>query len=302
MNGIELQIPPDAPPQPYPWMTAMIKDLMVHLDGSAEDEVRLGHVQTVATTIGAHVTGLFTNPLPDYATVMPIEAGAAAVSVVADIEEQLRREGDAITARLVERLDRLEVPTEVRRIDERPANLARLAARQARWADLFVASCPYRNDAAGDWAELVEAVLLESGRGIMLIPPGRPAPDTIRRVLIGWRDCREAARAVAEALPLITRATRTDIVYAIVRDDELVARSADDLATHLDRHGAKVEVHSVDRAGRAAAEVLLDQAHRLSADLIVMGGYGHSRLREWFTGGTTRDVITLTDTPLLLAH
>jgi nucleotide-binding universal stress UspA family protein len=283
-------------------MTVMIKDLMVHLDGTDEDEVRLAFAQAVVAATGAHITGLFTNPLPDYATVMPIEAGAAAVSVVADIEEQLREEGDRISARLAERLDRIDGKTELRRIDERPAKLAGLAARQARWADLFLASCPYRSDAAGNWAELVEAVLLESGSGIIVVPPGHRAPDVVRRVVIGWRDCREAARAVAEALPLITHSTRTDIVYAIVSDDELVARSAEDLAAHLDRHGAKVEVHPINRGSRVPGEVLLEQAHAMSADLIVMGGYGHSRLREWFLGGTTRDVITMTDVPLLLAH
>lgn len=280
----------------------MIKDLMVHLDGTPEDEVRLAHVEAVVAATGAHVTGLFTNALPDYATVMPIEAGAAAVSVVADIEEQLRREGDTIGVKLSERLARLPVPTELRRIDERPANLARLAARQARWADLFVATCPYRKDASDDWAELVEAVLIESGHGLMLIPPGAPARDAIRRVVIGWRDCREAARAVAEALPLIAHSTRTDVIYAISKDDEEVARSADDLAAHLDRHGAKVEIHPVDRGSRMPGEILMEQARQWSADLIVMGGYGQSRLREWLWGGTTREVIAATDIPLLLAH
>lgn len=281
-------------------------DLMVHLDGSSEDEVRLDHAATVIATLGvANVTrivGLFTNALPEFATVMPIEAGAAAVSVVADIEEQVRREGDEIEAALASRLARFGIAFEVRRLEARPAALVRMAARQARWADLFIATCPYRQDMEQDWADLVEAVLTESGRGILLAPPGARAPEKFDRVLIGWRDCRQAIRAVAEAMPLIRVARQTDIVYAFTKEDETTDRSAVDLAGHLSRNNASVEIHPVKLEAGVATEALLDESERLGSNLIVMGGYGQSRWLEWFMGGTTRDVITQTDRALLLAH
>ncbi|MFC0284042.1 universal stress protein [Camelimonas abortus] len=281
-------------------------DLMVHLDGTPEDEVRLGHVAAVIATVGAgkvaRLTGLFTNALPEFATVMPIEAGAAAVSVVADIEDQVRREGDVIEQKLRERLGRFGVPHEVRRLDARPAALARLAARQARWADLFIATCPYRGDGDQDWGDLIEAVLMESGRGILLAPPGATAPDRFERILIGWRDCRQATRAVAEALPLIAEARETTIVYAFAREDGETDRSAEDLAAHLSRHAGRVEVRPVKLDAGDATAALLDESERVGANLIVMGGYGQSRWLEWFMGGTTRDVITRTDRALLLAH
>ncbi|GHE46157.1 universal stress protein UspA [Camelimonas fluminis] len=285
-------------------------DLMVHLDGSAEDEVRLAHARTVIASIGApsvtRLIGLFTNALPEFATVMPIEAGAAAVSVVADIEDQVRREGDNIEKALNERLAGYGVPYEVRRLEARPAGLARLAARQARWADLFIATCPYRGDAEQDWGDLVEAVLTESGRGVLLAPPGAHAPEKFDRVLIGWRDCRQATRAVAEAMPLIASARQTDIVYAFTKEDEATDRSAEDLAAHLRRQvsqsAGQVAIHPVKLDAGVATEALLDESERLGSNLMVMGGYGQSRWLEWFMGGTTRDVITQTDRALLLAH
>lgn len=281
-------------------------DLMVHLDGSSEDDVRLAHAGTVIASIGAanvtRLVGLFTNALPEFATVMPIEAGAAAVSVVADIEDQVRREGDDIERELIARLASFGIASEVRRLEARPATLARLAARQARWADLFIATCPYRGDADQDWGDLIEAVLTESGRGILLAPPGAVAPEKFDRVLIGWRDCRQATRAVAEAMPLIRAARQTDIVYAFTKEDEATDRSAVDLAGHLSRHNARVEIHPVKLDAGVATEALLDESERLGSNLIVMGGYGQSRWLEWITGGTTRDVITQTDRALLLAH
>lgn len=281
-------------------------DLMVHLDGSPEDEVRLAHARTVIASIGvanvSRLVGLFTNALPEFATVMPIEAGAAAVSVVADIEDQVRQEGDTIERALQERLAGFGVDSEVRRLEARPAGLARLAARHARWADLFIATCPYRGDADQDWGDLVEAVLTESGRGILLAPPGAHAPEKFDRILIGWRDCRQATRAVAEAAPLIAAARQTDIVYAFTKVDEATDRSAEDLAGHLRRQTAQVAVYPVKLDAGVATEALLDESERLGSNLIVMGGYGQSRWLEWITGGTTRDVITQTDRALLLAH
>lgn len=281
-------------------------DLMVHLDGSDEDDVRLAHARTVIASVGAEnvtrLVGLFTNALPEFATVMPIEAGAAAVSVVADIEDQVRREGDAIEQALNTRLAAFGVPFEVRRLEARPAGLARLTARQARWADLFIATCPYRGNAELDWGDLVEAVLTESGRGVLLAPPGAHAPEKFDRILIGWRDCRQATRAVAEAMPLVAVARQTDIVYAFTKVDEATDRSAEDLAAHLRRQAGQVTINPVKLDTGEATEALLDESERLGSNLIVMGGYGQARWLEWFMGGTTRDVITQTDRALLLAH
>ncbi|MGO4570827.1 universal stress protein [Microvirga sp. 2TAF3] len=282
----------------------MIRDIVVHLDGSPEDELRLEHAEAIAATTQAHITGLFTNPLPDLATLTPVDGGAAAAQVLADLEEEARDNGDRVQQRLSERFSRLSVPNEIRRLDGTLDQLADYAASEARRADLFVAMRPYDGDGAMQWDDLFEAVLFESGRGIYVVPPGRKPSDVVRRILVAWRDTRETARAVAEAAPFIEKATRTDVLVVDPKTEIAGGQPAPDidLARHLDRYGTNVEVSLLESGGRAVSEIILDQARRMSADVIVMGAYGHSRAREWILGGATRDMLEGSEFPILMAH
>lgn len=282
----------------------MIKDIVVHLDGSSGDELRIQHAEAIASLSQGHVTGLFTNVLPDYAALAPVDGGAAAAAVLADLDDEARRSGDRIEQHLAVRFSKLGVANEVRRIDGMPGELANRAASEARWSDLFIVGQPYREDDHSRWNMLFEAVLFEGGRGVFVVPPGRGPLDAIRRVLVAWRDTREAARALAEALPFIERATRTALV--LVGSEPLDASPKEepetDIAKHLDRHGTKVEVSILETGERTVSEVVLDQARRMPADLVVMGGYGHSRTREWILGGMTSDMLSMSELPILMAH
>ena len=282
----------------------MIKDILVHLDGNADDELRLQHAEAIANGSQGHLTGLFTNPLADLAAFMPLDAGAAAFQVMVDFDEEARRQGNIIQQRLAERFSRLSIPNEIRRVDGTPSQLADRAASEARWSDLFVASRPYHGNGSAKWDELFEAVLFESGRAIYVVPPGRKPAESIRRILVAWRDTRETARAVAEALPFIEKATRTAVLLVDAETGTTDEKRAPemDIARHLDRHGTKIEVHMPESGDRAVSEVILDQARRISADLVVMGGYGHSRAREWVLGGATLEVLENSEFPVLMAH
>jgi nucleotide-binding universal stress UspA family protein len=282
----------------------MIRDVLVQLDGGADDELRLLHAEAIATAAQAHVTGLFTNSLPDIAALMPVDGGAATAQVLADLDEKARRSGDRIQQHLTGRLSRLSVSNELLRLDGPPGQLAGRAASEARRADLFVASRPYGRDDASRWDELFEAVLFGSGRGVYVVPPGRKPSDAIRRILVAWRDTRETARAVAEAAPLIGMAARTNVLVVDPETEAAVDLPAPgiDLARHLERYGTNVEVSLLDSGGRPVGEIILDQARRTSADVIVMGAYGHSRAREWFLGGATRDILETSEFPILMAH
>lgn len=278
----------------------MLKDLIVHLDGTAQDEVRLSHAEAIVEGRGAHVTGLFTNLLPEYVMASGFDPAFSAIAGIAELQERLHEEGMRTAARLRERLARLEAPNELRTIEAGAGDLSRLCASEARWADLFVATgVP---DGGLDWSEMIETIIFEAGRAVYLAPLGRKPAGAIRNVLVAWRDTRESARAVAEALPFLSAADATRIVTVDPKSDEDRGARAADLAAHLDRHGAKVEISAVDTNGATVAAVLLDEARRMSADLIVMGAYGHSRFREWVLGGVTRDMIAQSDTPLLIAH
>ncbi len=275
------------------------QDVMVHLDGGEEDEIRLAHAEMLTVLAGGHLTGLFTNPIPDIA-IYASEQGTMAIAKVTDMVLQ---QGRVINRRLKERFQRLAVTNEVRQVEDISALLPGLVATEARWADLFVASCPYHAEALHDWDRVVETVMFEGGHSLYLVPRGMKPRSEIRTVMIGWLDTREAARAISEALPLLKLATKVELVTVHEPEKRRVngAVALADIATHLARHGVETTVTVVQPKENVAA-ALLDQAHRISADLIVTGAYGHSRFREWVLGGATQDLIRHTDLPLFMAH
>ena len=276
---------------------AAYRDILVHLDGTHEDETRLAYGELLASAFDAHLTGLYTNRLPDIADY----AAPVSLMTYAELEDRLRAEGAAVQERLTERLKRLSAPNELRKIEAAPDEMRRAVATEARRADLFIASCP-RGDGE-QWRFAIEEALFEGGRSILLAPPGVKPRDAIRTIVIGWVNARESARAIAEALPLLQQAELTEVVCVEERAaglDRALARA--DIAAHLARHGVPVNINMVCDEQRDAATTILTNAHRVSADLIVIGAYGHSRLREWVLGGVTRDLIARSDIPLLLAH
>ncbi|MFI4994811.1 MAG: universal stress protein [Hyphomicrobiales bacterium] len=279
-------------------------DLMVHLDGTEEDEVRIVHGEAIAAMCDAHLAGVYTNLLPDYGMIVPGDAGAAAAAAMLDVEERVRREGAEALKRLEERFSRLGVRNELRRIDESPGAMARSVAIEARWSDLFVATCPYRQNASAGWDDVVEAVLFECGHSVYFVPPGSRPRRKLARVLVAWTDTREAARAIAEALPFLRAAADVEIVAVNGSGQKKETRgyNAVDIAAHLDRHGVKVAIRPVDKGKRSVGEALLEEARHRSADLLVMGAYGHSRWREWIMGGTTREMLASAEVPVLMAH
>jgi nucleotide-binding universal stress UspA family protein len=282
----------------------MIKDVLVHLDGTSRDEARLQHAEAIASVFQAHVTGLFTNPLPDMPLIAPMDAGAAAAEILVSLTDEAKGTGDVLQKRLADRMARFSVPYEIRRIDGTPGKIPNEAAIEARWADLFIMSRPYDTDGSEQWDSLFEAVLFEGGRSVLVVPPNHRPADAIRRVLVCWRNTREAARAVAEAVPFLEKATKITILMVDPDQKKTDGNSqpAADIAKHISRYGAPVEVTTAESQGRDVSDVILEQARRISADLIVMGGYGHSRAREWIIGGATRNTLLTSEIPILMAH
>jgi nucleotide-binding universal stress UspA family protein len=281
-----------------------LSDLMVHLDGTGEDEIRIAHAEAIAAICDAHLTGIYTNILPDYGMAVAGDFSGGAAAAMFDVEERVRSEGTETFRRLGERFSRLGVRNELRRLDESPGAMAVAVAAEARWSDLFVATCPYRQDAVANWDDVLETVLFEGGHAVYFAPPGLAPRVRLSRVLIAWTDTREAARAVAEALPFLRAASETEIVTVDGSGERRKARgfNAADMAAHLDRWGARVVVRPLDKKAQTVSQVLLDETRRASADLIVMGAYGHSRWREWIIGGTTREMLAMAEVPVLMAH
>jgi nucleotide-binding universal stress UspA family protein len=173
-------------------------------------------------------------------------------------------------------------------------------AREARAGDLVVIG---RDRATGDEHGSLDpgTAILKTGRPVLVVPP---ALETLRaeRVVIGWKDAREARRAVQDALPFLHEARRVSIVEICEQDDENeVRRHLDDLARYLTRHritvGAPITAHA-----KTEADALVNIAGEQGADLVVTGAYGHTRLGEWIFGGVTRDLLAKAPICCLMSH
>jgi len=274
----------------------MLKDILVHLTGSTEDEVRLTYAEALAQRFDAHLTGMLMHEVPELIAT-PDPYGVAAMS--AWIDESAAR-ADEAEKRLATRFERLAVPNQISRIDAYRRGTGPMLAAEARTADLFVCTRPY-GDPMGE-AHVEEAVLFGSGRGCLFLPPQQPVMMALDTVLIGWKSTREAAHAVAEAMPLLKAAGQ--VVVAMVEEDasEQFGRQAGgDIGRHLSRHGISAEIRPIS-GWVDAGQAILNEARQVGANLLVMGGYGHSRFREWVLGGATRQVLSDAHIPVLMAR
>jgi len=173
----------------------------------------------------------------------------------------------------------------------------------AYYADLVVVGRP---ESAGQTASppgLAESLVMSSGRPIIVFPPGGKVSQ-VRRVLVAWNATRESIRAVADAMPLLAKAEAVEVLVADHqrRPEGHGQEPGADIARHLARHGAHVEVRRMSSEGKDVGALLLSQAATFRADLLVMGAYGHSQVREWVFGGVTRTVLYEAGLPVLMSR
>jgi nucleotide-binding universal stress UspA family protein len=168
--------------------------------------------------------------------------------------------------------------------------------REALYADLLVLGQynPAAPEAAETPADLVPQLLLESGRPALVIPWAGPVDSVGRRVLVAWKPTREAARAVSASLPWLRGAERVAVAC------DSAVRS--DILGFLRGHGVEADAVPAGDDDAAAGEWLLSSAADFGADLLVMGAYGHARMREWIVGGATRTVLQSMTLPVLMVH
>ena len=276
----------------------MIKDVMVRLDGSAADELRLAAVKGIADVFHSHVIALFLNTLP---VVAAAEWDGIAASQAAEVTRRALEVGDRIEAELLQRLARLQMPVEMRRFDDFSDAISDIAVREARATDTFVALRP--NGAPEEPERLIEGVLFGSGRSVFLVPGRNRTPVRFDHILIAWNGSRESTRALAEAMPYLHQAHKVTVM-AVVDDieAEAAAKLGEDAVSHLKRHGIEAVLHHAKSRQDDVAATLIANARDRKADLLVIGGYGHSRLREWLLGGVTYELLHHAPVPLLMAH
>jgi nucleotide-binding universal stress UspA family protein len=177
------------------------------------------------------------------------------------------------------------------------------AVVHARYADLSVLGQPVKDD-HGFASELANAVLMGSGRPVLFVPYTGVDNTLGERIVIGWKDSRESARVVSDALPFLTRAREVVAVAVRPRTEERLLESVAEkqLQAYLERHGVTAQVKHRSATDESAGETLLSEASDLSADLVVIGGYSRPRFAELVWGGVTRTMLQAMTVPVLMSH
>jgi nucleotide-binding universal stress UspA family protein len=175
---------------------------------------------------------------------------------------------------------------------------------RGRCADLILLSSISPDQPAGVEPDFVEQIVISSGRPVIILPVAGEARLNMDRVVLAWDGGREAARAAFDATPLLKMADRVFITRIDPQKERGLKNAVPgiDLAEMLARHGIKAEVKNISAAGEDAGHALITCASDEGCGLIVMGAYGHSRLREYIFGGTTRHMLQSMDRPVLMSH
>lgn len=278
------------------------RDLLVHLDASAQSAQRLHLAMDLARRHDAHLAAIF---VVDMALPMVAMADAGGGAVLGGLMEEMRaaalEDARRIEAAFRERATREGVRGEWRLAE---GMLREEIALHARYADLAIIGQEDPETAAPGTTGLVGDVLFGAGRPVLVVPYAGHYASVGTRVLVGWNASREAARAVNDALPMIAGATTTCILAA--NPEKGIAGHGEepgaDIALHLARHGLAVTVEHRVAPDIPDSDLLLNHASDMSADLLVVGAYGHSRLREFVLGGVTRTLLRQMTVPVLMSH
>jgi nucleotide-binding universal stress UspA family protein len=278
------------------------KDILVIVSEAEADESALALGEALANQCpDCNLAAAFLTPLPD-------EPLAYEPTVVAGVWAELlgraRQEAEAERKKVEARLRRSSKDIDLRNAEALSRDLGRVAAVHARYADVAIMSRPQDGAGAELREEIIEGVLFHSGRPALIAPPGWRGTGIGKRVVVAWDASREATRALSEAQSILEKAEQI-VVVTVDAKPKMFGHGDQpgaNIAGHLSRRGLPAEVRNVDSMGRSASLAILDEAMALGADLVVMGGYAHSRLRELVFGGATRELLRTATVPLLMAH
>jgi nucleotide-binding universal stress UspA family protein len=274
------------------------RQLLVSFDESPHALQRLRYAADIAQLQDAAVTALCAS-LPAYIE-LPLapEVGAGLSMALHKLDEERVAK---MRAKFAAALPDLPVSARLALIETNPT--IAIFAQQALYSDLMVLSQPdpAEKDSDNLPAGFVESVIFMSGKPALILPFAA-IPETIAKtIVIAWKPSRESGRAVCAAMPLLQQADAVHICSWGAEDEE-VSGARLDLAGYLQLHDVKAQWHKEGIEPSALGETLLSRAFDLTADLLVMGCYGHSRAREWILGGTSRTILGSMTLPVLMVH
>ncbi|HEX7073833.1 MAG TPA: universal stress protein [Hyphomicrobiaceae bacterium] len=273
----------------------MIKTILVLADGSPGCEIVLSAAVDLSRRFTAHLNVLHVRPAD--AGLMPYIGEGMSAAMVEEIIEAAERNAEERAASARTAFDRLNTAGLSASWHAETGPEADIAAAVGRLSDLIVIGRP---DDPGEipWRTTLDSILFDTGRPVLILPRNRPS-DIGSRVAVAWNSSAEAAGAVAAALPFFRSAEQVTILST-----GPVSRyaSAAGLVTYLARHDVRAATKTFEPGSTPLGNALLEQCRLSQSDLLVMGAYGHSRLREMILGGATREVLAIADLPVLMAH
>ena len=275
----------------------MIKDIVVNLGLGATDPA-CDYAVSVAETFGSHLLGIAFC----YEPVIPgtIMGGVPPEIIESQRAESTKKARTAI-ARFEQAAKRAGISAETRTITASISGAADEIGRIGRRFDLVIVGQPHRDDSLPD--EVIdEGVLFESGRPVIFVPFIQKGGMKVDRIMVCWDGSRAAARAIANSMPFLRKAKQVEVVIISDKPGRRDEVPGADLGQHLARHGLKVDVKRITSPDIDVPSTMLSYAADSSADMIVMGGYGHSRLREFVLGGATRGLLEAMTVPVLMSH
>ncbi len=277
----------------------MLKDIVVNLTGGSPQDYAADYAISLAANFSAQVVGIAFI----YEPVIPasVLGGVPTDLIEAQREENARSAKDA-AARFEAAAKAAGVSAESRIIDASIAGAADLLGRIARRFDIAIVGQARREHGSSEDL-LIEGALFHSGRPVIIVPYIQKTGMVLDRVLLCWDGSRPAARAIADSIPFLTRAKAIDLVVVSGERDRSGEITGTNMRRHLARHGVNVEIKRITSGGGTDVQgAILAHAADAGATLLVMGGYNHSRLREFILGGVTRTILQSMPVPVLMSH
>jgi len=273
-----------------------VKDIMVVLERASDADALSEFTHSFAEGFGAHTTVLgVVQQLPP----APAFMGEFPYELVQSAQDAAMRE----IAQGYERFEKAAPrpgSCELVKIEPAPGNAPNAVARVARNFDITIGVQPEGPDQSAS-SLVLEGVLFHSGRPLLVLPYIHRGPAKLGKIIVAWDGGATAARALSCAMPVLKRAGRVEVVTMINGKRATSDLPGFDIARNLARHGVQADLKTLPK-GEDVGALILSYAADENADLLVMGGYGHSRLREFVLGGATRTILQSMTLPVLMAH
>ena len=276
----------------------MIKDIVVNLSVDRPTDVAAGYAISVAEQFEAHLAAVAFA----YEPVIP---GTMYGGIPPEIIDAGRAEAEAIANAALKKFDaeaeRAGISAQSHMFDATLVGGSEMFGSIARRYDLAVVG-QADPDRVTQEELVIEAALFASGRPVIVVPYIQKQGLKLDRVLVAWDGSVTAARAIGDAMPFLEKAKQVEVVIVGNKPPKSDEAPGADLGQHLARHGIKTTVKRITAPDIDVQSAILSHAADSSADLIVMGGYGHSRLREFILGGVTRGLLESMTVPVLMSH